>query len=184
MGPGWSRHARLVRVRVRVSVREKVRVRVRVSVSVRARPRARAVLLLVRAKASQAMCACGQLTSGAQSIASYSGRLIRSRSNESCAPATLTLKRRLDGQRLRSRRLGPRLVSADCHRALSGTAAPPECGAPPKPTVPASLGRQGWRALALPRRRFDHAAAHAHGHRRLVLQQSGQLGHVHVAAPG
>eukprot|EP00964_Phaeocystis_antarctica_P154736 scaffold123573_cov63-Phaeocystis_antarctica.AAC.2 len=42
--------------------------------------------------------------------------------------------------------------------SLSGTAAPPESDVPPRANS-ASLRRQGWREVALPRRHFGNAAA-------------------------
>eukprot|EP00964_Phaeocystis_antarctica_P162870 scaffold137986_cov115-Phaeocystis_antarctica.AAC.2 len=50
--------------------------------------------------------------------------------------------------------------AAASHWALSGTAAPPECTAPPGANI-ASLRGQGWRAVALLRRRFGRTPAPA-----------------------
>eukprot|EP00964_Phaeocystis_antarctica_P026013 scaffold14634_cov61-Phaeocystis_antarctica.AAC.6 len=87
-------------------------------------------------------------------------RVARSPHAQTCRPRRLARRgcgwrprragpSRLDGQRQWNRRLWPRLVPGALanHRALSGTAVPPECGVPPRANS-ASLRRQGWQEVA------------------------------------
>ena len=58
---------------------------------------------------------------------------------------------------------------------LSGMAAPPECGPPPRAdSARLASWRQGWRAAALPRRRFQQATATPTGkERHSAVERSG-----------